>query len=132
MNNLRSSFESAMDDDFNTAEAIGRLFEGVKEVNIFIQDHPSMDDDQRRCLREMVDIIKELGGVLGLFQQSEALTKSADDDNMVNDLMKIILEIRNTCRAKKEWALADQIRSLLQEKGITIEDRKEGTVWKRK
>ena len=37
-----------------------------------------------------------------------------------------------TCRTKKEWALADQIRSLLQEKGITIEDRKEGTVWKRK
>jgi len=131
LNTIRSGFEAAMDDDFNTAEAIGRLYEAVKEVNIFIQDHPSMDDAQSRFLQGMVDLIRELGGVLGLFQKSEAEAKPADD-NIVNDLMEVILEIRNACRTKKDWALADQIRSLLQEKGITIEDRKEGTVWKRK
>ena len=83
-----------MDDDFNTAEAIGKLHEAVKEVNIFIQDHPSMDDTQRRSLQGMVDLIRELGGVLGLFQKSEAEAESADD-NIVNDLMEVILEIRN-------------------------------------
>jgi len=130
-NTVRSSFEAAMNDDFNTAEAIGKLHEAVKEVNIFIQDHPSMDDIQKHSLKGMVDLIRELGGVLGLFQQSEAATGTADD-NIVNDLMEVILEIRNACRTRKDWALADKIRSLLQEKGITIEDRKEGTVWKRK
>lgn len=131
LNAIRSSFKEAMDDDFNTAEAIGKLHEAVKEVNIFIQYHPSMDDNQKRSLQGMVDLIRELGGVLGLFQQSEDAAGTADD-NIVNDLMEVILEIRNACRTKKDWALADQIRSLLQEKGITIEDRKEGTVWKRK
>lgn len=132
LGSLRAAFEAAMDDDFNTAEAIGRLWEAVKEVNIFIHDHPSMNNDQRRHLRQMVDLIRELGGVLGLFQESKAWSKLADDDNIVNDLMEIILEIRNICRAKKDWTLADQIRSRLQEKGIVLEDRKEGTVWKRK
>jgi cysteinyl-tRNA synthetase len=131
LNRVRSGFEAAMNDDFNTAEAIGRLYEAVREVNIFIQDHPSLDASQRRFLQRMVNLIRELGGVLGLFQKSEDAAGTADD-NIVNDLMEVILEIRNACRMKKDWALADQIRSLLQEKGITIEDRKEGTVWKRR
>ncbi|MEW5802410.1 MAG: cysteine--tRNA ligase [bacterium] len=129
---VRSAFENAMNDDFNTAEAIGRLYEAVREINIFMKDHPLLTASQRESLQEMVNLVRELGGILGLFQKSEAKSDLADDDNIVNDLMELILEIRDTCRAKKEWALADQIRSRLQEKGITIEDRKEGPIWKRK
>ena len=128
---LRSNFEKAMDDDFNTAEAIGKLYDAVKEVNIFIREHSSLDSVQRIFIREMCHHIKDLGGILGLFQGPKGKLEHTNDD-IVEDLIKILLEVRNICRTKKDWALADKIRFLLQEKGITIEDRKEGVVWRRK
>jgi len=127
---LRCGFERAMDDDFNTAEAIGKLYDAVKEVNVFIREHTSFNTFERNFIKGMVNYIKELGGVLGLFQQSEVKQEHTDD--MVEDLMEILLEVRNICRSQKDWALADKIRFLLQEKGITIEDHQEGATWRRK
>lgn len=123
---LRCGFERAMDDDFNTAEAIGKLYNAVKEVNVFIREHTSFNTFERNFIRGMINYIKELGGVLGLFQQSGAKS------DMVEGLMEILLEVRKICRSQKNWALADKIRFLLQGKGITIEDHQEGATWRRK
>jgi len=127
---LRCGFEKAMDDDFNTAEAIGKLYDAVKEVNVFIREHTAFNTFERNFIKGMVNYIKELGAVLGLFEQNEAKSEHVDD--MTGDLMEILLEVRNICRNQKNWALADKIRFFLQEKGITIEDHQEGTTWRRK
>ncbi len=130
LKSMRADFEKAMDDDFNTAEAIGRFYEAAREINTFLGEYPVLEANQRRFIQSMVNQIKELGGVLGLFQTPG--TKREYSDETVNELMEILLEVRNICRSTKNWALADQIRSRLQEKGIIIEDLKDRTVWRRK
>ena len=129
INLLKADFEKAMDDDFNSAEAIGKLYDAVKEVNVFIHEHPQIKAAERNFLKNMMEKIKRLGSVLGIFQKSSNTSKEI---NSMGDFMEILLEVRNLCRSNKYWDVADLIRSRLQEKGITIEDRKEGTFWRKK
>ena len=111
LRDLKQKFEEAMDDDFNTAQALAVLFEISKYIN-------STSDP------EGLKLLKELGGILGLLQKEK---KEEKLDKELEDLIKE----REKARALKNFKRGDEIRNLLQEKGILIEDTPQGTRWKK-
>jgi cysteinyl-tRNA synthetase len=114
---FEQKFIAAMDDDFNTPEALAVLFELAREIN-------KTTDKQHAA--GLVALLKELGGILGLLQRdaSEALGKVTLDnlDQRVQDL----INQRAAARQNKNWAEADRIRAELIELGVTLEDTKGG------
>ena len=126
----KAEFIQAMDDDFNTALAIGALFELARDLNRYI-NLASQDKSPELvvALAKGDQLFRELAGVLGLFQDVDS---QDDQSELVEGLMTLILQIRQDARAKKDWATADQIRDALKELGIVIEDSPQGAKWKRK
>ncbi|TQV76608.1 cysteine--tRNA ligase [Aliikangiella marina] len=121
-----AKFKQAMDDDFNTPEAMAVLFELAKEIN------RAKSTDLERALLLAAELI-ELGGVLGILQQSpEAFLKSSSsgEDSDDSRIGQLIAE-RNQARADKNWARADEIRDQLQAEGVVLEDKAGETVWRR-
>lgn len=126
-------FQQAMDDDFNTALAIAALFDLAREVNTFrntlsqsgIQKVPG---SAREMLSQVQRTFIALGGVLGLFEKQEA---AGGDDVLAEQLMELIIQIRQDARQKKDWPTADTIRNRLGEIGIVLEDTPQGVVWKK-
>jgi len=114
----RTEFTSAMDDDFNTAGALGTLFDLVRAVNT--ARDAGADDSQ---LKPGQDTLRELTGILGLRLTEK--TGSGDADKFVN----LLVEVRSEVRKQKLWPLSDLIRDRLKELGVTIEDGKQGTTW---
>jgi len=131
--NLKSEFEKAMDDDFNTAKALGVIFEFIKELNRFMDKKPSNKEDLT-LLSYAKKIIKELGGVLNLFQRQPTqwyrdllkIKKLEISEEVINRL----IEERVKARKNKDWQKADTIRQQLLSKGIILEDKADKTVWK--
>ena len=121
----RADFESAMDDDFNTALAQGVLFDLVREINIYLKGEIKKTS---AVLAEQT--LLELAGILGLDLSSKEENKA--DDSLQNQLMELIIEIRKEARSSKQYKLADYIRDRLGEMGIVLEDSAQGTAWKRK
>lgn len=114
--------EESMDDDFNTAKAMGHLFETAKIVNALDinSTHASF------IVNEVKDIFDSLGtGVFGITFESDTQT-----DHLVDDLVKLFIEMRDEARKENNWALADKIRDRLKETGVALEDRADGTTWK--
>jgi cysteinyl-tRNA synthetase len=119
--NTKGFIQEAMDDDFNTAKAMGHLFDLAKRVN-------TMGDDDIGGLAEARRIFDEFGtGVFGLTFETGAV-----EDTVTGDLMELLLEIRARARKEKNWALSDRIRDRLDEIGIVLEDRPDGTGWRKK
>lgn len=114
----KEEFMAAMDDDLNTARATGALFTLARDINTFIAKGPKKDG-----LQSAYDTFMELADVLGILYRRE----EADEDSAIEAL----LEERKAARANKDFARADAIRDELFEKGIAIEDTREGTLWKR-
>jgi cysteinyl-tRNA synthetase len=109
----KASFCAAMDDDLNTADALGVLFELARACNTFVSE--SRGEKSVSAARA---IFSELTGVLGLLIQKkeEEAPKEALD----------LLEQRQQARAAKDWGRADQIRDALKEMGYAVEDTKQG------
>jgi len=124
---LKEDFESAMDDDFNTAGAIGRIFEFIKDINLALRECPG--NPQRIVdLRASKKAVHDLGAVLSLFQQAGQTRKL---DHLAEDLLKMLVDLRGVCRQNKDWAMADRIRDHLAELNIYLEDKPDGTtIWK--
>jgi cysteinyl-tRNA synthetase len=122
----KSAFLAAMDDDFNTPQAIAVLFDLSRDVNQMLASNASVNASS---LRQILDLYEELAGrILGLSFGTEA---KGDDAEIIDGLMKLILEIRSEIRAQKMYALSDKIRSGLQALGIVVEDKKGETTWRR-
>jgi cysteinyl-tRNA synthetase len=119
----REAFEEAMDDDFNTSKAIAVLFDLAKAANTVYKD-----DLNRRLIGAAQRELADLGKVLGLFCTSREETT----DGLVDPVLDGIVEVRNTLRAERDFRAADLIRERLEEAGVKLEDKPEGTVWKRK
>jgi len=120
---LSNKFIQAMDDDFNTPAALSAIFEMVKEANLILEK--SISESSRVTLLEVSNKIKKLGSILGLFQgKKEKLNQKTEE------LLKILIEIRDKLRKKREWDLSDEIRKRLKNIGIQLEDRKEETEWR--
>jgi cysteinyl-tRNA synthetase len=144
-----NQFIEAMDDDFNTAQAIATLFDLAREINR--ADESGIDASKAR------EILKELGGVLGLtfkaaeepaldveqfkpiikFGIAKSGKKKLEYEKVIDSPdakvhIQFISELRDALRKDKKFQSADEIRAKLAELGISLEDTPQGTVWKRK
>ena len=118
---FRTRYIEAMDDDLNTVGAIGVIQEIVAEANRF---RAVATGTERLALRGSVELIRELGRPLGLFQPGEGTTAGIQDD-----LIGLLLELRDALREKKEFELADRIRDQLTDLGVVLKDTAQGTIW---
>jgi cysteinyl-tRNA synthetase len=121
-----------MDDDFNTAGAIAAMHEIVGAVNAFI-DQTKLETTKAEqgiaAVAAGVATIRKLGRMFGLFiKLPEA---SGADDALTPKLMDLLIHLRKELRATKNFALADQLRAKLTEVGVTLEDRPDGTIWRK-
>lgn len=121
-------FKVAMDDDFNTAGAIGAIFKFVGDVNPFLaakEPHPSslMNTVLGNAYRKLA----ELCGVLGINVQKSAAR--GDHPGLVGHLMDLILEVRQEARMRKDWEVSDKIRDRLKQLNIELKDSRLGTTW---
>ncbi len=117
--NVRKDFEEAMDDDFNTPKALAAIHELIRQIN-------SSLDNKKEILENARSTLLELLGVLGLdFSKKEGI-----GDNKIDELMKMIISIREKAREDKNYELSDEIRERLKNAGIQIEDDAEGARWK--
>ncbi|HCK54183.1 MAG TPA: cysteine--tRNA ligase [Planctomycetaceae bacterium] len=133
----RDRFLEAMDDDFNTGGAVGALFDLRKAINAHI-DNRGLDDGSSEgddtSLAELVSavtLLRELGGLLGVFRSPVEAGVSDDGDGLANELMQVLIELRAVSREQKNYEMADAIRDRLASLGITIEDRNDQTLWRR-
>ncbi len=111
----KEKFIKSLDDDFNTADAIASIFELSKDMNISLNEESS-----RELLLKTLDLFEELTAVLKIVKE--------DTDDLSDDIKELI-EKRTEARKNKDFALSDQIRDELYEKGIIIEDTKTGVKW---
>ena len=118
LKSLTAKYEAAMDDDFNTADAIAAVFEMVRLSNATATEQSS-----RTYVETMLAEIEKLCDVLGLITEKKEELLDADIEEMIAK--------RQQARKDKNFALADQIRAELAEKGILLEDTREGVKWKR-
>ena len=136
---FKEDFKNSMDDDFNSAKAIGDIFDFIRNINSIIQSSGfSINEPVKESLNLAYLRVLETGRILsfnfeeefcsGIKNGSKLSSKSLVlDDEEIN---RLIAE-RNLERKKKDFAKADEIRQKLASLGILLDDRKEGTVWKR-
>ncbi len=117
-----------MDDDFNTSGAIAAIFELITSANKFAAEHEELSDKGRAVLGRVGSALIDLCQILGIQVGKEAVR--AEDESLVNDLMKLIIAVRQRARERKDWSTADEIRDGLAALGIKLEDTREGTIWK--
>jgi cysteinyl-tRNA synthetase len=133
-----TAFTDAMDDDFNTASAIAAMFDCAGDINRYVEaerletvspgnPEPRAEAGKQNVLTATACLI-ELGRLIGVFIDPP-LKKSADDGT-ADKAMKVLIQIRQYLRKKKDFESADLIRNLLAEQKITLEDRPDGTVWR--
>lgn len=119
-------FAEAMDDDFNTAGAIAVLHAVANEINQHRRD--GRDEDAKHSAA----ILVRLGGVLGLLQQDpEAFFQADTGGELSADDIEALIQARADARKAKNFAEADRIRDELLEKGIILDDSREGTTWRK-
>jgi len=118
-------FEEAMDDNFNSPEAIAVIFDFVKEVNSFISKHNALSNSNKeKILAVFKNLAQDIFGIIDLSKEQKI------DNQLVDNLMKIIIEIRNQLRLEKRFDLSDKIRDELKKLGIELEDKKGITTYK--
>lgn len=136
---FKEEFKNSMDDDFNSAKAIGDIFDFIRNINSIIQNSGfSINEPVRESLNLAYLKIVDTGRILSFDfekelradsgKESKSGSKSLELDD--EEIERLIAE-RNLERKKKDFAKADEIREKLASLGITLDDRKEGTVWKR-
>lgn len=117
----RRRFCEAMDEDFNTREAIAVMFEMAKESNKAMADS-SMSREEAEA---RIALIEEFDSILGIMPDDD------EDDGTLDSVMSILIDLRKELRARKMYDLSDLIRDRLKEADIVIEDTTEGAKWKR-
>ena len=112
------NYEAAMDDDFNTADAIAAIFDLVKYTNTNVSA-----ENSKECLQKYFDLIVKLSDVLGLIVNKE--------EELLDEEIEKLIEERQAARKAKDFARADAIRDELLNKGIILKDTREGVQWKK-
>ena len=122
-------FELAMDDDFNTAGALGAIFKFVGEVNQFLAmtgDQPS--NRKGNVLSQAYKNLVKVCNVLGIYAEEDVA--SDEQAALTAQLMDLILEVRQEARERKDWETADKIRNQLEQLNVELQDSRTGTTWK--
>ncbi len=120
LHGYKEKFVAAMDDDLNTADAISVIFEMVAAVNKAIT---AESGTAASVITQAAAMIRELGGVLGLLQKKE--------EDVLSDEIQELLDQRAKARSEKNWAVSDELRDTLREKGYEVKDTPQGQQLKR-
>jgi cysteinyl-tRNA synthetase len=131
--NLKIKFLEMMDDDFNTAGATAVLHEMAGEANSLIERHDlerTRNDDLLKAVAGATATLRNLGALLGLFK-TKPTSSTKKDPGLTDELMALFIRLRQEARRDKNFAMADNIRNGLTAIGITLEDRADGTVWRK-
>ena len=115
--NYRDKFIGAMDDDLNTADAISVIFELVKDINTALSEMDAKSKENSLAL------LNELCDVLGISKEKE--------EQMLDSDIEALIEERTEAKKSKNFARADEIRDILKDMGIVLEDTRQGVKWKR-
>jgi cysteinyl-tRNA synthetase len=133
LQSLRGRFIESMDDDFNTARAIGRLFDGVRLINAALAEKKPVIS--RVAFVQAEQTLREIGSVLGLFRQKADDYLRQDREREagkrglhVAEIERLIAE-RRAARAAKSWERADEIRNGLAARGVILQDTPDATTW---
>jgi len=126
LTNFWAKFYSAMDEDFNTPEALKCVFEVSSCINryITVSNRPT-----RSTLLLAKDFFKVVGEIFGIF--NKYYESSQGEDEEFKRLVDMVVNIRNKLRREKNYSLADEIREMLKKIGIQLEDTPKGTIWKK-
>ncbi|MDP7137073.1 MAG: cysteine--tRNA ligase [SAR324 cluster bacterium] len=120
---FRNRFESSMDDDFSTPQAFAALFDLNREVNSML----ASEDPNPEAMADAEQLFSVLGGeVLGIIPEK---IESEISDQRLNEVMQVMIELRNQFRQNKDFKGSDMIRDRLGDIGISLKDSKEGTQW---
>ena len=154
---MQSGFFEAMDDDFNTAGAIGVLFDSLASINRFMDERgfdegkkPSAEDQE--IIERFIASLRALGALLGVFEKAPEQPEALDDATVAKvrgvlealagkadvparppataeEMIELLITVRANARKAKNFALGDEVRSKLKEAGIVLEDRPTVTTW---
>ena len=123
LDGLENRFREAMDDDFNTAAALGIIFEGVKGINTFLKESTNPDAPSLERAEQFLRTVDSILGIIGI-EEGEA---HGDEDEIEN-----LMKERETARRERNFSRSDEIRDSLAARGILLEDTPQGTKWKRR
>ena len=132
---LPERFRDAMDDDFNTARAMGFIFDVARQVNAFAADGQTPAPPALFVLNEAERALREVGGVLGILMEDPDVyfekdrLREAQKRGLRVDEIEALIEERLQARREKDWKRADAIRDGLAAKGVALKDSKTGTTW---
>ena len=136
LESLTTRFHEAMDNDFNTAQALAHLFDTVKSLNKILRalpEQPTAED--LALLRTTAAVFRDLAGVLGLVQRDPAAVvagnkaKEMAGIDLSEEKIEQLIAQRNQARAAKDWAASDEVRDSLLAHRIVLKDSPEGTTW---
>jgi cysteinyl-tRNA synthetase len=115
-----------MDEDFNTPQAMAVLFDFTRDLNQVLRGDAAVS---RQALEQADAFVRECAeGILGMVFLDRQEEGGAE---LEDGLMKLIIDVRKEARGRKLWALSDRIRDELARLGITLEDTKDGTTWRK-
>ena len=120
---IRQACFDGMNDDFNSSIVLANLFEAVKMINLTLTGTETLTHDDIELLKLTFNDF--LFQILGLADENPS-----DNSNLVNELMNLLLELRQEARDRKDWATSDRIRERLLKMGIEVKDSKDGPTWK--
>jgi len=144
---FKSSFESAMDDDFNTPQAVSSIFDFVNTGNRFFE---KVKNPSSTVCKKAHDTFTKLGNILTLFQDEKKDSEKIQDDILdklrkfassyttdaegktIEDIIDLLLKAREEARNKKDWNTADSIRKNLDGFGFEIQDTADGPIWRKR
>lgn len=127
MAEFEAKLYGAMNDDFNSPILISELFDGVKYINSVLAGNKTISGADREKLSELFNGF--INDVLGL--DADEAVAGDQEDHLVDDLMKVIIDARQRARQNKDFETSDRIRDLLGDLNITIKDSKEGASWEK-
>ena len=120
----RQKFEEAMDNDFNTPLAVSALSSLIREINQYVKDHMEIDAKFKEKITKIAKGMME--DVLGIKIERQ----KPETNRLVENLMDLIIDMRQHLREQQDWKATDKIRTKLHALGLVLEDKPEGTEWK--
>ncbi len=137
LESFQSRVEEAMDDDFNTAQALGYFYDLQRHLNSLLEvSKEGPTEEINSMLKKAFDHFSKIGRIFGLFREnpeaylSEQKKEGVKKLNLAEEEISRFIEERNRARKEKNWKRADEIRNDLLSKGIVLEDAPKGTIWK--
>jgi cysteinyl-tRNA synthetase len=123
VSDLRKRCYEALDDDLNSPVLLSHLFDGVKNINSINDGTEKINSPDLESLKQLFKTF--VSDILGLKDETEGM----DEEKLTNDLMKIIIGLRQDAKNKKDFGTSDKIRVELKNAGVILKDRKDGADW---